>query len=330
MKRHLASSKKGFTLVELLIVGALISLFATLAVFGVQQQYDSNVRKATVGEVRNIASSLDFANLDTSIFPRLCWLTESQEGLDFVSSLITGNSTDPAAYFRLDINGRPSPQPGSVRQQWNGPYFNISQSRAGLSRGRGGFVYMVIPELAAFGDSSTNPANVNSSTGLRWPADPYGNPYTVYMLDVNTADRALYFVTDDSNPDTQGPEAANPTRKGNYVNAVVSYGRNHYPGGGPDVIVNFGANPGSGNGVAAAEGQGPFALRLYKGVVNGTVPNKSLPTYTSLTGLEYNTNRANVWSDQFIGNVSGQLPTDGAGNPVGITDTGSDDIIYEF
>src|SRR5690606_11943001 len=212
-------ARRGFTLVELVIVGALITLFSTLAIFGVQQQFSNNLRKATIGETRQIATALDFANLDTSIFPRLCWLSESTTGLDFIASQMNS----PAPYVGMDVAGRPLGDTAAIsriRRVWNGPYFAMSQARVGTAQGRGGFVYMIIPDLP-----SSGPNSISNQGGLRWPADPYFNPYTVYMLDLNLTDTStpLQFVTETTPND--------PTKKGDFVNAVVSYGPNHYPGG---------------------------------------------------------------------------------------------------
>lgn len=325
----------------MLIVGALIALFSGLAIFGVQQQFRSNTRKATFGESRQVATALEFANLDTSVFPKLCWLQESQEGMLFAGGLI--NPAFPEIPFvASEINSRQSTDPGRARslgsriqQAWKGPYFAISQGRAGIAQGRGGFVYMLIPELQ--GGSDTNPNNVTSTNGLRWPADPYNNPWVVYMLDIDRSNPSapfLKFVNETS--------GADPTRKGNFVNAVVSYGNNHYPGGHEDVRGDFGATS-AGDAAVLDEGAGPFRLRLYKGLVNFRPSAKGILTHTYLRGgtgpgdTEFDRARANVWSRKFaldnIGFFPGginSLPRDTAGNVVCITDPGSDDVVFEF
>lgn len=318
--------RRGFTLVELIIVAALIALFSGLAVIAVQQQYRSNIRKATIAETRNIASALDFAALDTNVFPKLCWLTESREGMAFVSNLVSGGNSSLIVYGALDINSRNVDAQTAARFQnlWKGPYFSLSQTRAGAAQGRGGFVYMTIPSLANTGGAD-NPASVNSQGGIRWPSDPYYNPYVVYMLDIvdpNLASSPLAFVNEAA--------PADPTRKGNFVNAVVSYGSNRYPGGLEDVRGDFGPIS-AGNAAANDVGQGPYSLRLYRGAPNFTPANKGFPTYTMLSSGEYNRNRANVWGRRFTGFVAGGLVAqDPNGVAVGITDPASDDVIFEF
>jgi prepilin-type N-terminal cleavage/methylation domain-containing protein len=314
-KRRWRSGRRGFTLVELVIVGALIAIFSSLAIFGVQQQFRSNLRKAAIGESRQIAQSLDFANLDTSIFPRLCWLIESREGMD-LNGVQIGNVL--SFYSRSDIYGRfPNTGLGDVqtfgagiREKWNGPYFALSQSRAGIAQGRGGFCYMIFPDLP-----STGPNNPGDQlTGFRWPSDPYNSPYVVYMLDLDFSNPspALRFVTQD---------ATSFTRKGNYVNAVVSYGPNQYPGG----VDEFDKPAFTGNGITASGG-GVWDRRLYNGRPGFT--DRGAVTFTYLSSAELSSTRghscAEAWSRDFdpayASSVGGS----------GISDLGSDDIVFEF
>lgn len=277
--------RRGFTLVEMFIVGALIALFSSLAIFGVQQQFNSNIRKAAIGESRNIAVALDFANLDTSVFPKLCWLTESQTGLDFIV-----NQTSLNVYLGADIYGRPVFQDGALRNQWEGPYFSLSSSRRGVSQGRTGIVDMAF-------------ADFPSSAGtFRWPSDPYGTPYTVYMLDIDTQAATLSFVTE------RAPD--NPTIKGNFVNAVVSYGLNLAPGGDEDT-----------------QRAGFENLQLFRGIPGkGSYEWRPRSEFVGTGAFD----RANIWSRDFIGNSGAGLPSTRAGLVVGISDPESDDIVFEF
>lgn len=321
MPRHLIAQrlacfrngKRGFTLIEILIVGALIALFSGLAVISIQQVFQSNVRKAAIGETRQIATALEFANLDTSVFPRLSWLSQSPEGMRLIGTQI---GVGDAIFTRLDINGRLTGAAGANRifNQWDGPYFAVATSRAGTAQGRGGFAYMLFPDLPANG-----PNSATGTGGIRWPADPYNNPYVVYMLDIDFNTSQLSFVTDEA----VGNQPA--TRKGNYVNAVVSYGPNNYPGG-----TEFNRVPYEGADQSSI-GPGPYALRLYRGRPDFRPPAKGVVTHQYLTQNELNIPRANAWSQDFFTNVpGGNQPQDENGNPVGITDTASDDIVFEF
>lgn len=279
------------------IVGALIALFSSLAVFGVQQQFNSNIRKAAIGETRNIASALDFANLDTSIFPRLCWLPESREGLDFIRQ-----RDGLQVYFAGDIYGRPVAQQvfgETLRSKWQGPYFALSQSRRGVSQGRTGVVLMA---FAQFG---------NNSLTYEWPSDPYGTPYAAYMLDIDLPSGQLRFVTD---RDLDDASRNDPTVKGNYVNAIVSYGLNLTPGGDE-----------------RTERGGFENLQLYTGISGrGPFVWRGIDEFRGATSRP----RANAWSREFASQVGGTYPTGtiagGGTGIIGISDPESDDIVFEF
>jgi hypothetical protein len=281
----------------------------------VQQQFRSNLRKATIGESRQISQALDFANLDTSLFPKLCWLTESEQGMQLIR---TQFGSVPAFYSRADVYGR-RPDPSSptavvsfgagIEEQWNGAYFALSQSRAGIAQGRGGFVYMLFPDLPPTGPNNPGDASVS---GFRWPADPYNSPYMVYMLDLDLtqATPAIQFVTEDR---------LSNTRKGNFVNAVVSYGPNQFPGGADE----FAKPPfavGGGAGFTQLGGS-PWDRRLYKGRPGFT--DRGVITFTYLTFDEFNgvdgRRKAAAWSNDFDVTIG-----------TGISDIGSDDIVFEF
>ncbi len=97
---------RAFTLIELLIVGALIALFAGLAIFGAQQAYLDNQRKAMIGEARQVATSLDLAYADVNFFPALCFLDKSLTNL-FVTAQQSGgynsNNNERIVFLRRSI-----------------------------------------------------------------------------------------------------------------------------------------------------------------------------------------------------------------------------------
>jgi prepilin-type N-terminal cleavage/methylation domain-containing protein len=310
--------RQGFTLVEIIIVGVLISLFSSLAVIAVQQQFESNKRKATIGEARQIATALEFANLDTGIFPKLCFLTESRQGLEFLSNELFP-AVNPSIRFlalfgSLDIYSRQTPNTnealaGRVYNQWNGPYFALASGRRGFAQGRGGYSYMLLPDLPVAG-----PNTPTGGLGLRWPTDPNNNPYMVYMLDLENSVNGV--------PRLQFVEGAtvggDVSRKGNYVNAIVSHGRNQYPGGEP---VPDDDNPSNRNAM--------LNLRLYEEVPGAT---KGVPTFRLRVRTEYTTQRANIWTARFAQANGVPLPIRPGGitSTVGIADPTSDDIVFEF
>lgn len=301
---------------EIIIVGVLIATFSSLAIFAIREQFEANKTKATIGETRQIATALEFANIDTGIFPKLSFLTESKEGLRFLSAELgapgeTGGDFTPIFSF-LNIYPRGQFAPGeAVRtgrrasDNWRGPYFAMAASRRGFAQGRGGYAYMLFPDLPSVGPNAPG-----TPRGLRYPTDPNNNPYVVYMLDIDRNTGILSFVNE--------PGKTDVTRKGNYVNAVVSYGRNQYPGGEPvpadDIPVNR---------------EAMMDLRLY---TEAEGVDKGLPTFRYRSATEFTRQRANIWSAEFANRAGTPLPVRPGGitSQTGISDPNSDDIVYEF
>jgi prepilin-type N-terminal cleavage/methylation domain-containing protein len=312
--RRIGRRRRGFTLVELVIVGALIALFAGLAVFSIQQQFRNNQKKAMIAEARNIGAALDLSHMDVGIFPKLTFMEESEPGLRFVGSEIFGPTDQLRIFNHMDIYGRDTSGIAfPISSGWKGPYFALSQSRRGFGQGSGGFVYMQL-EDDMVGSSA-------ESRTRRWAADAYGNPWTVYMLDIiqqPNGTSELRFVS------ARGPEGQRATTLGNYVNAVVSYGYNQVPGGSEEIAQR-----------ADLLTDARAGLRLYSGRIGSpTEPFIILEPEVFSNGNDLTHRRAaNAWSAQFFVNAGfpDTLLTDPAGNtPIGITDTGSDDIVFEF
>jgi hypothetical protein len=180
----------------------------------------------------------------------------------------------------------------------------MSQTRAGLSQGRGGIVNVILGE--------SDSASVNA-VPMRWPADPYGNPWVIYMLDLDVPTQQLSFVVDRAPNDG--------TVKGNFVNAVVSYGENLVPGGNdPALPPNGPANVNDVN----AEGSFPWSLRLFTGSFKAGATVKLLNGPDFLSGAPLARERAAIWSQEFYGGT-------GISNTyIGIADEESDDVVFEF
>lgn len=123
------------------------------------------------------------------------------------------------------------------------------------------------------------------------------------------------------------PDDRSPTTKGNFVNAVVSYGPNRFPGGDANEIVDFGPSGEGDQGAVTAPGNGVWATRLYSGRPNYTPSAKGLitHTYTGYTAGNLS-QKANMWSRRFaIPNGAPMAPSG-----IGIADPGSDDVVFEF
>lgn len=188
--------EKGFTLVEIFIVGSLIALFAALAIINIQQQFQTNLRKITIGETKEIATALSFAYQDIGIFPKFCFLNRSLNMLYQISG-----STDLPPDF--DYMGYSiATLQRSLKQTWRGGYFALSPTRNRIAQGRGGVVRVLLP---------------TSGEDIEWPADPWGNPYVLYLLYMDSEGRYNFILS--------------PTQEPNLFTAVVSYGPNKVPGG---------------------------------------------------------------------------------------------------
>lgn len=288
-------STKGFTLVELFIVGALIALFAGLALFNVREQFDSNRRKAMIGEARNLGTSMGFAKMDTAVFPKFCFLTMSEREMQF-EAVSRGHNAD-FYYNVIDYtNIATGPFAAGIKQNWRGPYFAASQSRQNISQGRGGFVTMNVP--IEFGGTV-------QSEPFRWPADSWGNPWVLYLVALQRTSPTAFepvFIN--------GAPNFSPTLDPDYFTAIVSYGPNKVPGGGPGLDTN----------AAGAT----LDLRLYTGDYrNATFDGLRFVDYTGAAGSA----RARAVSNRF--GTAALAPND-QGQPTGILDIGSDDVVYEF
>jgi hypothetical protein len=273
--RGLRATSRAFTLIEIFIVGVLISLFATLAIINVQQQFEINKRKAGIGDIRQLATSMSFCYDDIAIFPKFALLDQA---LDEVAPVV-GATRQLVPGF--EYMGHPlSALETQIITNWKGPYSAASETRRKIARG-GGIVDMVIPE---------------SNETVAWQADPWGNPYVLYLVYIYTdlSGRPVY----DWIPDA--------TTEPNYFCAAVSYGRNTVPGCSVDT---FGQVPAAFQALAERQ-------RLY------VTLDKRLPLYRALTETDYNSERLAAIS---------RAPLDGAdGVMTGIRDVGSDDIVFEF
>jgi len=284
-------SRRGFPLVEMFIVGALIALFAGLAIFNIREQFESNRRKATIGEARQLGTALGFAKMDVGVFPKLCFLMMSERQLQFEA--VSRGQVEDFYFTRMDYTSIGTNLfAAGIKENWRGPYFAASQSRTGIAQGRGGFVSIRIPDLPGTGDQQV----------FKWPADSYGNPWVVYLVSLDRATNRPVFINGLSN--------FSPMLDPDYLTAVVSYGSNRMPGGGPS------ADP--------ALSGATLALGLYTG-------DFRTGQFTLLTDTDYagaaGAARAAAISTRFGTNG---LAVNDNGVPTGILDAGSDDIIYEF
>ncbi len=202
----------GFTLIEILIVGALIALFSGLAIFSVQQMYDSNRRKAMVGEAYQIATALSMARDDIGFYPRL-HLLNLPKALVTTQQQVSGR-TVVQPIPGMDTYGFFSPftPPNfskSIADNWRGPYMGTSEARSGQSQGGRALITVRLPDLPAGNDL------------VLWPADTWSRPWVIYQVSA---------VADPSSGDTVLRPITRPGENADFFNAAVSYGVNGYPG----------------------------------------------------------------------------------------------------
>jgi prepilin-type N-terminal cleavage/methylation domain-containing protein len=190
--KHAAS--RGFTLVEMLVVAALIAIFAGLAVFNITAQLEREKSKASIAEARNIATAMSFAYDDLGFFPKIGLL---KYNLDNVFQFLKGTGFDSAEYHSYVVGN----QDVRMRKMWRQNY------------------------MAGSGPDKTVKMHYMSNGKemiLDWPADPWGNPYVGYFI------KTIPATSPSAEPTQKFIQKAG--EKANYAAAIVSYGRNRVPG----------------------------------------------------------------------------------------------------
>ena len=218
--------RRGFTLIEILIVASLIALFSGIAMFAVQAMYDQNRRKAMFDETKQIGQALHFAYEDLGFFPRINFIGYSK-------GLLTYDTGGGVEYVRpgFDTYGYLSlgQKSTAIADSWHGPYMAVTEARAQLSQGQKGLAWMRIMDQVVVDEKATIKNQYNEDpTVVRWPTDTWGNPYVLYQI---VADPVVAKENPTTNP--LGLRLAKLGEQGDYFTAVVSYGPNGYPGGYP-------------------------------------------------------------------------------------------------
>ncbi|HNY26568.1 MAG TPA: prepilin-type N-terminal cleavage/methylation domain-containing protein [Candidatus Sumerlaeota bacterium] len=291
--RHPGRSSSGFTLIEILVICAILAILSSILITNVRQQMEQAERKATFADARSVANALTTAQFDVGFYPRVGYLNFTVPEL----KLASGSPTvlPPS----LDTMGFPdallTSKIGTIYTEWGkgGSYLSFGAERASMAPGGsvGYLCKMSIPGLS----SSHNP--------IKWPADPWGNPYVVYLIKIvdNQAMAGPGVVTS-SKTGAQYSWISGPFDNPTYKALVVSYGPNGYPGGTAD-----GKLPA---GVTAEKILDDYGLFRR--------PATSTDPFTALRSTEINSARTSALSTDF-----GYSPGSGI---VGIMDVGSDDI----
>ena len=103
-----SKKRKGFTLLEIMVVVIIIGLIAVIAVQNVLPQADRARITSTTADIRTLAAALDTYRLDNSFYP------STEQGLDALISQPSGNpparNWGPEPYLRklpVDAWGNP-------------------------------------------------------------------------------------------------------------------------------------------------------------------------------------------------------------------------------
>lgn len=309
-------ARRGFTLIEVMIVAALIALLSGIALFSIQQFYDSNVRKAALGECNRLGTALEFANQNLGFYPKLNYLRQPRSVVQFNET--TGVADAAYVVHALDYygyfpGGTASPALGRVALSWDGPYYGASVNRARSNRGtQSGITKVRLADV--FYATNSLPLSLVS-----WPADPYGNPYVLYQVKYDSSGTYSPVVV------------GSPGQSADYFNAVVSYGPNKFPGGNENT-------PDTPAGASVRDALRGAALYLVGDPLGDGQANY---TMKSASPLVTDTNYRVILSTLDAGWASFRDsikwdPAAYAGQNqqnlgyVGIRDNGSDDLSFEF
>jgi len=295
LHNHVSSlRRRGFTLLEILIIALVISILSGIAVFNIQTFVDNNKRKATIGEVRQLSQAISFARDDIGYLPKLCFLTESRFSPRLASTDGVGNITGFHPDFQ--IYGANFATINPTVPLWKGPYMGVATARGGAAQGVGGIAFVETNDPS--GGALPRPPEGGV---LVWPADSFGNPYVVYAMkwefDSGLGRYRRELISQNSVDYAEAPNA---------TLAVVSYGRNRFPGGG--------------DSAAPGDITSRNALRLYTESTATPPPPTPAPKFRMLNHPELTQAMADVWDDDM--GLGANVP--------GIIQAGSDDVIFEF
>lgn len=193
--------RMGFTLIEMMIVCALISIMAAMAIFSILTMMEQAKQRTSLAECRQVATAAGFANNDLAFYPKLCFLKMSYTTL---ATAVSGKPVTPD-YFVECHGHQVSNFEHRMGKNWSktGAYLSSSQQRN---------THMYVP-----GAYTAVPGET-----FDWPGDPWGNPYVMYLMKSNY---------DTASGKIQPRFIEKAGEHPDYFAAVVSYGRNTVPGG---------------------------------------------------------------------------------------------------
>jgi general secretion pathway protein G len=125
-------SQKGFTLIELIVVAAIIALLAGLVVPQFIKQEEKATAKATKAQIELFGTALDTFRLDVGRYPT------SQEGLQALTQKPGGVDRWDGPYLKKEVPPDPWNKPYIYKSPGeHGPYDIISYGADGVPGGDG-------------------------------------------------------------------------------------------------------------------------------------------------------------------------------------------------
>jgi len=130
--KKILKSQKGFTLIELIVVAAIIALLAGLVVPQFIKQEEKATAKATKAQIELFGTALDTFRLDVGRYPT------SQEGLQALTQKPGGVDRWDGPYLKKEVPPDPWNKPYIYKSPGeHGPYDIISYGADGVPGGDG-------------------------------------------------------------------------------------------------------------------------------------------------------------------------------------------------
>lgn len=301
--------RRGFTLLEILIVASIIAFLAGLAIINVKEFYDQTRIKSTYDECKTIGTALAFARDDVGFFPSIHTLAFNKKQMNEAGTIGGNFSPRPHsdAYGYLFEN---DPRTINLERTWKAGYLPAAASRQNISAASRGIGWGYVPYVAL-----TSYQADYTPEFAKMPLDIWNRPYMIYLV---TQDRSLI-----STENPYGVRLINdPSEEGDFFTAVVSYGPNGIPGG-TQTTVDDAAYQAREDELREGRLFDEFNPRPAQTV-------QLMPNATLEVDLFFDFRQLlNVDSTQLANSLN---DITGTGDPhnAGIRDRGSDDIYWEF
>lgn len=198
-------TRKGFTLLEILVVAALVTLLSGIAMFSISTLYQRAQMNATRGEASQISKAESFAHIDIGFYPKFHFLDKSESEIND-PAIVSLAALKSMQYTGAQMQAVTL---AGIENTWNGPYWGISNKSD---------ANMPIP---------VNDMGIAVSGGsFKKPVDPWGNEYVMYMLVKDPG-----YSSGGYSADANGVRPIiTATEEPDYMCAIVSYGPNGHPG----------------------------------------------------------------------------------------------------